>query len=130
MEIVDTAKADKSYRATVLAARPVDEAALDKVRGLSGATIHQRTPERVAHRRADKVRVRSIRHLQARLLEGAEAPRTFEIELTTETGTYIKELISGDASRTNPCVAGVLGMKCICQELDVTEVHFDPLTEK
>jgi tRNA pseudouridine synthase 10 len=129
VRIVDTAKADKSYRATVLAGRPIDEAALDKLRGLSGATIHQRTPERVAHRRADKVRMRSIRNLEARLPEGAGASGTFEIELTTETGTYIKELVSGDAGRTDPSVAVILGVDCICQELDVTDVHFDPLTE-
>ncbi|NQT18819.1 MAG: tRNA pseudouridine(54/55) synthase Pus10 [Planctomycetes bacterium] len=130
VKIIDTAKADKTYRATIAAGLPIGAAALGNVRRLSGADIHQQTPERVAHRRADKVRVRNIRHLQARLPEGVGASNTFEIELTTEPGLYIKELISGDNGRTYPSVAGHLGTECLCLELDVTGVHFDPFSEE
>jgi len=123
---IDTARADKTYRAIVAAARPVDAAELTKLDALSGATIHQRTPLRVAHRRADKIRDRTVRQLSTRLPEGAESSQTFEIELRTETGTYVKEMISGDCSRTRPSVAEILGTVCVCRELDVTDVDFDP----
>jgi len=126
---LDTARADKTYRATVAAARPVNAAALAKLEQLSGTIIHQRTPQRVAHRRADKVRDRGIRDLSARPTADSVTSDTFELEMRAESGTYVKEMISGDDGRTRPSVAEVLGMKCVCRELDVIDVHFDPYSD-
>ena len=51
-------------------------------------------------------------------------------EVRTSSGTYIKELISGDGGRTQPSVASLAGVPCICASLDVTGVHSTPGWER
>jgi len=123
---VDTVRAQKTYRALVEARQPVGRAELAALDALEGAFIEQQTPRRVAHRRADKVRPRRIHEFIVQPAESAEASCTFEIELRTDSGTYIKELIDGDSGRSQPSVSGILGIECSCSELDVLAVHFDP----
>ena len=53
---------------------------------LSGVTLDQSTPSRVAHRRADKIRRRKIYKCDAAWLEGNRA----RLQLETESGTYVK----------------------------------------
>ena len=55
--------------------------------------LAQKTPERVAHRRADKTRERWI-ELQA--LQAGEQPGEWSVDLVTQHGTYVKEFISGE----------------------------------
>ena len=82
-------------------------------------TIAQRTPSRVAHRRADKVRERWI-ELDA--VEAAPEGR-WSITLTTEHGTYVKEAISGEDQKTTPSLGDLLGgIQCRCIELDVLAI--------
>lgn len=52
-------------------------------------------------------------------------PRTIELEVRTEAGLYVKELVSGDGGRTCPSVAEVLGTAAECAELDVLAIHLD-----
>ncbi|MBF4468913.1 MAG: tRNA pseudouridine(54/55) synthase Pus10, partial [Methanobrevibacter arboriphilus] len=78
----------------------------------------QRTPQRVSHRRADKVREREVKEVSTNLINS----NTFEMIVKTQGGLYIKELISSDNSRTNPSVSQILNTKSICKELDVIEV--------
>ncbi len=86
---------------------------------LSGATLSQRTPQRVEARRADKVRERRVRELE--VIESS-ADRLL-LRLTTDPGLYVKEFVSGDDGRTVPSVAGALGIACLCTELDVVAVR-------
>ncbi len=109
---------EKSYRALARLAAPVDEAALMRLSGLVGV-IRQQTPTRVLKRRSDLPRERRIVSLEWRRID----PVTVEINVRTQAGTYIKELISGDAGRTRPSVAEVLGVAAECAELDVTAIH-------
>ncbi len=44
------------------------------------------------------------------------------LAVTAEAGTYIKELVHGDDGRTQPSIAGELGVKVQIQELDVLEI--------
>jgi tRNA pseudouridine synthase 10 len=62
---------------------------------LQGKIIKQLTPTRVAHRRANKVRERTIYNCTIESVEGIRAILTLE----TESGTYIKEFISGDENQ-------------------------------
>jgi len=126
---VDTARADKCYAAVVKCEKPLDPTALSRLCALSGTIIQQQTPERVAHRRADLMRPRMVKALTARPLETGD-PNRFEMEVLTEAGTYVKELISGDGGRTRPSVSDLLGMQCTCEALDVIEVRFDPFAEE
>lgn len=80
--------------------------------------IHQQTPIRVSHRRADKVRIKHVLDLSCEVIDETH----FEMTIKTEGGLYIKELISGDEGRSQPNVADKLGVKAICKQLDVIEV--------
>ncbi|HOI14659.1 MAG TPA: tRNA pseudouridine(54/55) synthase Pus10, partial [Methanoculleus sp.] len=87
-------KAHKKYRILVEIDGSVtpDEfrMALDQ---LKGVTIRQRTPNRVSHRRADKVRERQVLDIRC---TGEEDGR-YWVEVVGEAGLYIKELVSGDS---------------------------------
>ena len=115
-------EARKEYRARVRPQRPPDpEALLRRAAALTGCELAQRTPERVSRRRADKVRPRRVHECQ---LLGQD-PEGFDLRLVTAAGTYIKELISGDEGRTTPSVTELLGVPCVCAELDVLGVEAD-----
>ena len=114
---------DKTYRAVVRLDDPVGPPCLERLAGLVGR-IRQQTPTRVLRRRPDKRRVRQVRCLAWRALDA----RTIEIEVRTEAGLYVKELVSGDGGRTQPSVAGVLGADAECAELDVLAVHTEEPT--
>ncbi|MCE5338716.1 MAG: tRNA pseudouridine(54/55) synthase Pus10 [Methanomicrobiaceae archaeon] len=112
-------KAHKKYRILVEIDGPVasDEfrAALDQ---LKGVTIRQRTPIRVSHRRADKVRERQVLDIQC---TGTQDDR-YWVEVVGEAGLYIKELVSGDSGRTQPSLAQILGRTASVVSLDVVLV--------
>ena len=44
------------------------------------------------------------------------------LDLETESGTYIKELISGDDNRTMPNISSLIGAPCQVESLDVLEI--------
>lgn len=111
----------KSYRARCAAAAPLDVGNLIRLLpSFGGVLLDQRTPERVAHRRADLVRKRRV--LDVRLLD--HAGNRFELEIRAESGTYIKEFVSGDGGRTRPSLSEALGVPCRVEELDVVDVHW------
>jgi len=97
-------------------------------------TVVQKTPSRVAHRRADKERERWIELLSAEPVEAAvvaaegsdeEAPEPgtrWRVRLRTQHGTYVKEALSGEGGATEPSLASLVGVPCRCVELDVLEI--------
>ena len=106
----------KIYRALVKCEDDIGEGDLEKLQSLH--MIQQRTPIRVSHRRADKIREKEVKNIEAKFIDS----KTFEMIIKTEGGLYIKELISSDEGRSNPSVTEVLGTQAICAELDVIEV--------
>lgn len=109
----------KVYRALIECEENITEKQLDKIKEeLENTVIDQQTPQRVAHRRADKIRKREVKELSTKLI----SPNTFEMIVKTQGGLYIKELISSDDNRTKPSVSEILGTSAICKELDVIEV--------
>ena len=110
---------DKAYRALCRAERPLEPAALAKLEALSGVTLEQRTPARVSHRRVDKVRRRQVLELS---LHAQPDPQTFVLDLVCQSGTYVKEFVSGDEGRTTPSLSATLGVACVCERLDVLDV--------
>jgi len=113
----------KSYQATVELEREVgEEEARTAVEGLRGVVVKQRTPTRVAHRRADMVRERKVHDIRL----DSYAPKTLVINIKGEKGIYIKELMHGDAGRTSPSLAELLNAACEVAALDVLEIHDQP----
>ncbi|MCU4717052.1 tRNA pseudouridine(54/55) synthase Pus10 [Halapricum hydrolyticum] len=112
--------AAKTYRMAVEFDEPVTEAdlqaALDTLRG---ATITQRTPQRVDHRRADIDRTREVYEIEGERDDETHAT----IELDGEGGLYVKELVSGDEGRTEPSLSGLLGVGAVVTALDVLAVE-------
>ncbi len=119
VKLVKSVKVDKTYRAVVEFDREIKKEDLEKVKELEGKIIEQRTPKRVLHRRADKVRKRRIKKINAKLID----KNIVEFEITCESGTYVKELISGDEGRTKPSIAEILNANPVKIELDVIEIH-------
>ena len=113
---VSSPDAYKVYKALVKCDEPYDKNKLELLGDLD--EIHQQTPIRVSHRRADKVRIKHVFELSCEEIDDT----TFEMTIKTEGGLYIKELISGDEGRSQPNVADKLGVKAICKQLDVIEV--------
>lgn len=115
---VKEAAPQKSYRVAVTGAVPV--AKIKEVLSLvAGREIAQRTPTRVAHRRADRVRARRIVAAQ---LVSADA-EGFTLDLRADAGTYVKEWVEGDGGRTEPSLAGLLATPLHVAALDVLEIH-------
>ena len=106
----------KVYRALVECEDEIREEDLNKLQSLH--TIQQRTPIRVSHRRADKIREKEVKELSCKYIN----PHSFEMIIKTEGGLYIKELISSDEGRSKPSVSEILGTPAVCAELDVIEV--------
>jgi tRNA pseudouridine synthase 10 len=127
---------DKIYRAEVGLAGPLPPAGLLAAQQFAG-TILQRTPQRVAHRRADLERPRNLRVLsllpmQPPLPTSADAAPDaanlrLELRVVCQHGTYVKEWISGDETRTSPSLATLLGVGCRCEVLDVEEIMTDDI---
>lgn len=120
VERVKEHDASKTYRATVAFDDPIETAAFEAaLEDLEGATIEQRTPNRVDHRRADLVRERTVLEIDGEL----EDEHTAVVDIHGEGGLYIKELISGDEGRTEPSLAGLLDVGATVTSLDVVGVY-------
>ena len=117
---IKAAASNKEYRVSVVADGKVNKEKLDEVaKSFNNRPIAQRTPVRVSHRRADLVRHREIVRVD---VEDVDAER-FVLVLETESGTYVKEFVSGDEGRTEPSIAGSLGIPCRVEKLDVIAIH-------
>jgi tRNA pseudouridine synthase 10 len=120
VETLKSNKAHKKYRILVEVDGELSAEEFAKaVKTLQGVTIHQRTPERVAHRRADKVRERTVLDIEC----VGEQDGRFVVEVLGEAGLYIKELVSGDSGRTRPSLAEILNRTAHVTSLDVTQVE-------
>jgi len=107
----------KEYRALVAVDGEPDP---ERVRELVGRrlSVAQRTPSRVAHRRADKVRERWV---EFRSIEPADGEH-LDVRVACEHGTYVKEAISGEDGATEPSLAALLDVGTRCIELDVVRI--------
>ncbi|MEC7503956.1 MAG: tRNA pseudouridine(54/55) synthase Pus10, partial [Candidatus Thermoplasmatota archaeon] len=69
---------------------PDDETILKIIDGLNGIKLAQRTPERVAHRRSDLIRKRTVFEAHSPFIEvNEEGQREVEFTLRCESGTYV-----------------------------------------
>ena len=109
----------KIYKVFIDFDRDVSDEELDSVtKKLSKAIIHQQTPLRVLHRRADIVREKYIYEAHIKRL----APNRAEMKIRCQGGLYIKELVSSDEGRTVPSVASIINAEAKPLELDVLKV--------
>ncbi len=125
VELVSSSHFDKEYEAEVEFEEEPSKEQIDAILSLEGKTVDQKTPERVAHRRAKLTRKRKILAVKLLLQEGRKA----KFRIKTEAGTYIKELISGDNEKTVPSFSSLTGMKTKCANLEVVKIDDEFLRE-
>ena len=118
VEELKKAAFEKTYSALVGFHQPVEEEKLKSILNDLVGIVQQRTPTRVSHRRADKIRTREVYRADLDQFWGDAA----RLVLRCEGGLYIKELISGDGGRTKPSLAELLGSEAMVRELDVINV--------
>lgn len=112
--------------APILFDLPENDEILHTIEKLSGVILAQRTPERVAHRRADLIRRRTVYETSKPLIETMEdGVREVEFTLRCESGTYVKETVHGDGGRTQPSLSSLIKAKCEVLWLDVGDIHAD-----
>ncbi|HUR61617.1 MAG TPA: tRNA pseudouridine(54/55) synthase Pus10 [Candidatus Thermoplasmatota archaeon] len=115
----------KEYLAHCVAGTPLDRATVQGAcDSLAGVTLEQRTPERVSHRRADLVRKRTLHSLTLEEMPASPGTR-FSVRVRAESGTYIKEMVSGDEGRTAPSLSARLGIGAKVEFLDVVAILDD-----
>jgi len=112
----------KRYRALISSTSSLDEEKVKyNISLLAKSPIEQRTPVRVAHRRADKVRRKWVHEASVEVLSDGKAV----IELLTDGGLYIKELLHGDGGRTEPSLSSLMEIPIEVETLDVMGVLFE-----
>ncbi len=109
----------KDYAVRIRSVEPLDLAAC-RAHENERIQVEQQTPNRVAHRRADKTRERWIEILEITALEDLD--NEYSVRLRTEHGTYVKEVVTGEDGRSLPSLSGLFGVACECVELDVMDI--------
>jgi len=113
----------KVYNAIVFSKKAISKSQFDvllkKLKSVyEKQNLQQRTPIRVSHRRADKIREKKIFRVEGKFIK----PNVSEFIVEAQGGTYIKELISGDAGRTTPSFSDIYGFTLECKKLDVLKI--------
>ena len=122
VERYKAAASDKVYHVHVKADGKVNKEEVSNVAlSFKDVNIDQRTPRRVEHRRADLVRKRKIHWCKAEQI----SDDSFDLELETDSGTYVKEFVSGDEGRSVPSFSERLGIPCKVETLDVLAIKFE-----
>ncbi|MCF2138736.1 MAG: tRNA pseudouridine(54/55) synthase Pus10 [Candidatus Lokiarchaeota archaeon] len=119
----DSEFSQKAYHALIFLEQPIDKKLFDEKMNeiqeiILNEPIHQRTPLRVVHRRADKTRTKKIFEISGKWIDS----RHIFLKIRAQGGTYIKELISSDNGRTVPSIAQVFKIPMTCVELDIVNV--------
>ncbi|TRO42925.1 tRNA pseudouridine(54/55) synthase Pus10 [Candidatus Bathyarchaeota archaeon] len=109
----------KIYKVIVDFDRNVSDEELENIiKKLTKTNIHQQTPLRVLHRRADLIREKYIYEVNITRM----APNRVEMKIRCQGGLYIKELVTGNHGRTVPSVASIINTEAKPLELDVLNV--------
>jgi tRNA pseudouridine synthase 10 len=110
---------EKRYRIIVRVDQMPSEEKLREVEALAtDLMLEQRTPQRVAWRRADRIRRRIIRSLKIRKM----GENKLEVVVQTQAGTYVKEFVTGDDGRTKPSLAELLNTPANWEALEVLQI--------
>lgn len=116
-------KKKKFYRALCALKEPATEELLEKLQIEEPFEIEQITPLRVLHRRPLLPRKRTIYKVKA--MVDPENPCVLIVDLVTQAGSYIKELVHGEFGRTSPSLSSIIGKWIDIEALDVIGIDLD-----
>ena len=111
----------KLYSAIIWTSKEIAPEQLLFLSELKNIQIEQKTPIRVLHRRTLATRVRTICSLQAKFID----THHFQLLLSTQAGTYVKEFVHGDFGRTQPNLCQLMKQDVDILLLDVEEVELE-----
>jgi len=106
---------EKVYRLTAKFEKPVED--IKRVEKLVG-TVKQKTPRRLLKDKPDKLRHKKVKSIKWKKIN----TKNYEFEIQTESGLYIKELVSGDNGRTKPSISGILGNTGEIKQFDIVKI--------
>jgi len=109
----------KSYRCVVWVSRALDPENLEPLSHITDLVVSQQTPIRVLHRRAQLNREKTIHCMSTQWIN----PHFFILDLTTSSGTYVKEFVHSDRGRCNPSIGSILNCEADILQLDVMNLH-------
>ena len=116
----------KIYSALVYGSKPI---VFDGVEPKTPLEIQQWTPVRTTHRRNNVPRTRTIFNFSFDPVPidfPFAHPDHFGIlSIETQAGTYIKEFVSGDFSRTTPNLSSLYNNRLVLVALDVVDIQFN-----
>lgn len=132
----------KIYRALCTIADDVTVELLEKLNIEQAFEIQQWTPLRVLHRRTLMQRPRTIFSVKAFAVKGettmsmvpswihfcfhfTDQPKVVVLDVVTQAGTYVKELVHGEFGRTQPSISSIIGMEIDIAALDVMNIDLD-----
>lgn len=130
----------KIYRALCIIKGDVTEELMQKLTIEKEFVINQWTPLRVLHRRTLLNRPRSIFSVKPFAVKGKKIstsmtlvlivpstgkPNVVVLDIVTQAGTYVKELVHGELGRTEPSIASLIGMEIDIAALDVMNIELD-----
>uniref|UniRef100_A0A182W266 tRNA pseudouridine(55) synthase n=1 Tax=Anopheles minimus TaxID=112268 RepID=A0A182W266_9DIPT len=113
----------KFYRALCVTAEPVTEVMIQKLRIDEPFVMQQVTPLRVLHRRTLLARPRTVYSVRAFACRGN--PYAMLVDIVSQAGTYIKELVHSDFGRTGPSFRSIIGTSIDIHALDVMAIDLD-----
>ena len=105
-------------------ARSLDAIDVQRINETKNLQLSQKTPIRVLHRRSQLDRPRMVYSMHAEWL----TPHFIQLDLCTQSGTYIKEFVHGDRGRTEPSLGSILECKADILQLDVLQLLDDEAT--
>ncbi|CAH2007445.1 unnamed protein product [Acanthoscelides obtectus] len=112
----------KHYSALCHTKSPDVKAVVDKLNSYACPfELHQKTPLRVLHRRAQSTRSKMIYEMSA----AEVGEHLFYLDVVTSAGTYVKEFVHGDFMRTEPNVISITGFDADLIALDVTKIELE-----
>lgn len=139
-------KKQKVYRALCIVKNPANFEMMKKLDIPNGFLLQQMTPLRVLHRRPFLTRPRQIYSVKAYVYQGESSNRPSYITLflfvnkfvsfpantrmlildvVTQAGTYVKELVHGEFGRTQPSISSIIGEDIDIVALDVNAIDLD-----
>ncbi|XP_073826335.1 pseudouridine synthase 10 [Musca autumnalis] len=113
----------KYYRALCKLRDPATLDILKKLDIPEGFEIQQKTPIRVLHRRPLHTRPRMIYKMKAWVHK--DNLNVLVLDVVSQAGTYIKELVHGEFGRTTPSVSSLIGQPVDILALDVMAIDLD-----
>lgn len=118
-------KKKKIYRALCHLKTPVTREILQKLTIPDGFVTNQWTPLRVLHRRPLLLRPRAIFSTKPSYYRKENGDEVLIIDVVTQAGTYIKELVHGDFGRTEPNFSSLIDEEMDILALDVIRIDLD-----